>query len=65
MYKVAITITKYIQNNPFSSKLNFLPFQGEKWRNREQRRTDIGAKGEKERDIDHTLARGLESTQAG
>lgn len=71
MYKVAITITKYIPNTPgpFSSKLNFLPFQGEKncvlWRNREQRRTDIWAKGEKERDIDHTLARGLESKQAG
>ena len=32
MYKVAITITKYIPNTPgpFSSKLNFLPFQGEK-----------------------------------
>lgn len=27
-------------------------------------RTDIWAKGEKERDIDHTLARGLESKQA-
>ena len=32
MYKVTITITKYIPNTPgpFSSKLNFFPFQGEK-----------------------------------
>ena len=30
MYKVTITITKYISNTPFSSQLNFLSFQGDK-----------------------------------
>ena len=69
MYKVTITITKYIPNTPFCSKLNFLSFQGDKklciMEKQRAKEEDIGAKGEKERDIDHTLARGLQSKQAG